>query len=414
MGLTDFYSCPRAIERNRCGLLGVFQDGFCDWLIDKRYSKTTINSYIPHITHLSCFLSEQGLDNIQEIEKKHLHAYFEQPFSSNYLLVAHYAYGRFLRFLKEQGIDLVTPVQPIYQSLLDQYSHWCKNDKYLSPATIHLRQQYLIIFINRVGAQWFVDNLSQLKPRQIQTLFLDGSTDKGVRWRRSMAAALRSFFQFCHQKGLTQVPLFPAIPSISAYRLSILPKGITEQDANALLASIDRNTRVGKRNYAILRLLYDYGARNAQVRKLRLQDIDWVNETLSFKALKFGNPVRLPLLTKVGDALLDYLQHSRPKSQYPEVFLTHQAPFHPFPGSTNIDSIIFAQAQKANLNLPSCGSHMFRHGFATRLVNQAVSLKTIADLLGHKNIQTTLLYSKVDFIALNQVPLDFPEIRSAP
>lgn len=122
MGLHRFFSCPHAIERYHSGPLGVFQDGFCDWLIDKHYSKDTIYSYIPHITHLSNFLSEQGLTHIREIEERHLLAYFKQAFSSNYLKVAHYAYGRFLLFLKEQGINLIIPAQPIYQPLIDRYT----------------------------------------------------------------------------------------------------------------------------------------------------------------------------------------------------------------------------------------------------------------------------------------------------
>jgi len=294
------------------------------------------------------------------------------------------------------------------QPLIDQYCQWCKNYRYLSQATIHFRNQYLSCFINKFGPQKFIDDLAQLTPHQIRTAFIHYSANKGVSWRRSMASTLRSFFQFCDKKGLTQRPIFPAIPRISAYRLSTLPKGITEPDAETLLAAVDRDTKVGKRNYAILRLLYDYGVRNAQVRTLRLQDIDWQNETLSFKALKFGNPIRVPLLDEVAHALIDYLQHGRPRSHFQEVFLTHKAPFHPFCRCTNIDSIILIQATQANLNLPSNGSHMFRHGFATRLVNQEVPLKDIADLLGHKCIQTTAQYSKVDFVALNKVPLEFP------
>jgi len=408
MGLNRFFSKPQAIERHHFGPLGVFQDGFCDWLMDKQYSKSIIYVYIPHITHLSCFLHAQGLTQYQDIKAAHLDAYFGQSFSSYYSKRAHYAYRRFLLYLKEQDIILVNPVQSIYQPLIDQYCQWCKNYRYLSQATIHFRNQYLSCFINKFGPQKFIDDLAQLTPHQIRTAFIHYSANKGVSWRRSMASTLRSFFQFCDKKGLTQRPIFPAIPRISAYRLSTLPKGITEPDAETLLAAVDRDTKVGKRNYAILRLLYDYGVRNAQVRTLRLQDIDWQNETLSFKALKFGNPIRVPLLDEVAHALIDYLQHGRPRSHFQEVFLTHKAPFHPFCRCTNIDSIILIQATQANLNLPSNGSHMFRHGFATRLVNQEVPLKDIADLLGHKCIQTTAQYSKVDFVALNKVPLEFP------
>lgn len=408
MGLNRFFTCPLAIERHHSGILGGFQDGFCEWLIDKQYSKSTITIYIPHITHLSCFLSKQGLDNFKEIIETHFDAYFEQPFSNNFLKNAHYAYGRFLIYLKAQGISLIPSIQPAYQALIDQYSQWCESYRYQSKATIHLRCKYLICFINKFGEKWFIDGLPLITAEQIRTAFLKYSANKGVSWRRSMASTLRSFFQFCYIKGFNLQSISTAIPSIRFYKLSTIPRGITEQDALALLASVDRNSSIGKRNYAVLILLYYYGVRNTQIRILKLQDIDWQQETISFRALKSGNPILLPLIEEVGNALLDYLLHARPSSDYKEVFLIYRAPYHPLCRHTNIDSIIFEQLAKAGLNLPFKGSHIFRHGFATRMVNRGSSLKAIADILGHKCLETTLQYSKVDFIALNKVPLEFP------
>jgi site-specific recombinase XerD len=408
MGLNSFFTCPQVIERHHSGILGGFQDGFCEWLINKQYSKSIIYNYIPHITHLSCFLSKQGLENFHAIKESHIYDYFEQPFSTNFLKTAHHAYRCFLAYLKEQDIILITPVQAAYQGLIEQYSQWCESYRDLSEATIHLRCQYLIGFIDKLGEKWFIDDLSLITAEQIRVAFINYSENKGVPWRRSMASTLRSFFQFCYIKGLNHQPISIAIPRISSYKLSTIPKGIAEQDALALLASVDRTSGIGKRNYAILILLYYYGVRNAQVRTLRLQDIDWQQETILFKALKFGNPVLLPLIEEVGNALFDYLRHARPESDYKEIFLTDKAPYHPFYRQTNINSVIFEQAAKAGLKLPSKGSHMFRHGFATRMVNRASSLKSIADILGHKCLETTLQYSKVDFIALNKVPLEFP------
>lgn len=409
MGLNRFFTCAQAIERHHSGIFGGFQDGFCEWLINKQYSKSIIYNYIPHITHLSCFLSKQGLKDFHAIKESHIYDYFDQPFSPNFLKTAHHAYKRFLAYLKEeQGISLDPPIQPAYQTLIDQYSQWCESYKYLSEATIHLRCQYLICFIDKFGEKWFINDLSLITAEQIRIAFLNYSANKGVSWRRSMASTLRSFFQFCDIKGFNHQSIFSAIPSILSYKLSTIPKGITEQDALTLLASVDRNTNIGKRNYAILILLYYYGVRNTQIRIIRLQDVDWQQETISFKALKSGNPILLPLIEEVGNALLDYLLYARPASDYKEVFLTDRAPHHPLCRHTNIDSIIFGQLAKTGLNLPFKGSHIFRHGFATRMVNRGSSLKSIADILGHKSLETTMQYSKVDFTALNKVPLEFP------
>jgi site-specific recombinase XerD len=65
--------------------------------------------------------------------------------------------------------------------------------------------------------------------------------------------------------------------------------------------------------------------------------------------------------------------------------------------------------RKAGVSQPT-GPHAFRHGFATRMLRHGQSMKTIADLLGHRNINSTFIYTKVDFQALVQLPLDWPEV----
>ncbi len=408
MGLSCFFTCPETIESHRLGILGQFQDGFCDWLINQQYSASTIYNYIPHITHLSCFLRDLSLEDIEAINASHIEAYFNQRFPPHYLKSAGYAYRCFLVYLKTLDIDLITPEQPLYQALIEQYRQWCQHYKGLSPQTIHLRCQYLIKFIEVFGANNFQDRLSLITPKQVQSTFLAFSKDKGVSWRRSMAATLKSFFQFCYKEGLTKQLISAAIPGIRTYRLATIPKGISEKEAKILLASVDRTTYVGKRNYALLIMLYYYGIRGAQLRALTLQDIDWQQETLYFSPIKSGNSIRVPLFEDVGNALLDYIRHARVKTDHKEVFLTATAPYHPLYRSSNIGSIISDQLRKTKLDVPSKGSHLFRHGFATRMVNKGYSLKAIADVLGHKCIQTTQQYSKVDFISLSQVPLEFP------
>jgi site-specific recombinase XerD len=110
----------------------------------------------------------------------------------------------------------------------------------------------------------------------------------------------------------------------------------------------------------------------------------------------------------VGESLLDYLQNSRPVSSYPEVFLTSRAPYHPLPHSNSLSAIIDRHIRTAGIELPSRGAHAFRHGFATRMLEQGHSLKAIADVLGHRYLGTTLLYTKVDFNHLKQVGLEWP------
>lgn len=187
-------------------------------------------------------------------------------------------------------------------------------------------------------------------------------------------------------------------------------RGLSEAQAQGVLESVDRTTVVGRRDYAILTLLYTYGVRGGQVRSLRQSDIAWARNQILFRAIKGGKDSLLPLTSQVGQSLLDYLQKARPRCRFPEVFLTCRAPYGPV---GKISEIVRRNLKRAGIDAPSPGAHGFRHAFATRMVARGHPLKAVADVLGHRCLSTTFLYTKVDFKALSQVALEWPkEVRS--
>ena len=224
-----------------------------------------------------------------------------------------------------------------------------------------------------------------------------------------MQSALRTFFRFAVHEGYLRQPLDRAVPTLRTYKLATVPRGISEQQAQEVLRGIERDTEVGRRDYAILQLLSTYGVRGGQVRALRLQELDWANDQILFKATKHGKDIRVPMTLEVGEALLNYLRNGRPACSCPEVFLTSRAPYQCFPHSNTLSAIVQRRLRAAGIDLPSAGAHAFRHGFATRMLRQGHALKAIADVLGHRHLSTTFLYTKVDFNALKQVALEWPQ-----
>jgi integrase len=209
--------------------------------------------------------------------------------------------------------------------------------------------------------------------------------------------------------GYIEQSLEYAVPTLRTYKLATVPRGLSDTEAQRVLQCIDRSSHVGRRDYAIVQLLYTYGVRGGQVRALRLEDIDWAHNQILFKASKHGKDSCLPLTPEVGESLLDYLQKSRPSYSYPHVFLTSRAPYHPFPHSNSLSAIAGRYIQAAGIELRSKGAHAFRHCFATRMLHKGHSLKAIADVLGHRHLGTTFIYTKVDFNALKQVGLEWPQ-----
>ena len=225
-----------------------------------------------------------------------------------------------------------------------------------------------------------------------------------------MQAALRTFFRFCHAQAYTPHRLDEAVPSLRAYTLATVPKALTDEQARSVLANMfPPSSDAERRDYALLQLLYTYGVRGGQIGRLQLDDIHWATDEILFRAMKGGKDVLMPLARPVGEAILDYLSNSRPQVALKEVFLTSRAPYRPLMASNAISAIVRRRLTQAGIQLESMGSCAFRHCFASRMLRHGQSIKSIADLLGHRDIRTTFIYTKVDFQRLRAVALDWPE-----
>jgi integrase/recombinase XerD len=222
-----------------------------------------------------------------------------------------------------------------------------------------------------------------------------------------LTSALRSFLQYALYLGKTKLDLAAAVPAVANWSMSSIPRAIEADQIRQLLASIDRCTAVGCRDYAILLLLARLGLRSGEVTFLELDDIDWNAGKLSVRG-KSGERSDLPLPAEVGKAIAAYLRHGRPQSTSRRVFLRAKAPIRGFQGQSGVGSIVRHCLLRAGLDAPTYGAHQFRHGLATELLRQGASLGEIGELLGHRSPETTKIYIKVDLDALRTLALPWP------
>jgi site-specific recombinase XerD len=324
-----------------------------------------------------------------------------------------YSVNRFTDYLRQRGLFDSLVKSPIYQPLLDAYLQWMRRYQHASEGTLEVRRHSMTQFLQWLGTEATPEGLFRLTAERIEKFFLSYAQSMGRSARHSMQSALRSFLRFCLHQGYIERPLDLAVPTLRTYKLATVPRGLSDTQAQQVLRCIHRNSHAGRRDYAMVQLLYTYGVRGGQMRALRLEDIDWAKNEILFKASKHGKDSRLPLTAQVGERLLDYLQHCRPPYASPHVFLTCRAPYHPFAHSSSVSAIVERHIQTAGIEISRKGAHAFRHCFATRMLHQGHSLKAIADLLGHRHLGTTFIYTKVNFNALKQVALEWPQEVSA-
>jgi integrase/recombinase XerD len=417
MVLEQVFKCAHTLNKLKTGPLTKLLEGFCRWLLNGGFTRGCIRTHLSNLSHFNQYLANVSTRPRTMVTAKDVEDFFKVYPSRcrnrgplvNHLRIVRHSINRFTAYLTQEGrFDLLMQT-PIYQTLLNDYLQWLRNYQHATEGTLEVRAHSITRFLQWLGPLATAQGLARLTPEGIETFFLPHAQAMGRAERRSMQSALRTFLRFGLQQGYFQHRLDRAVPALRTYKLSTVPRALTEEQAQSVIDAVDASTHSGRRDYAILQLLYTYGVRGGQVRALQMGDIRWADNQILFRASKNGKDSLMPLSVEVGQSLLDYLRYDRPRCSYPQVFLTCRAPYHPLAHSSSLSSIVDRHIRAAGIEVPSKGAHAFRHGFATRMVDKGHSLKEVADVLGHRHLSTTFIYTKVDFNALKQAALDWPE-----
>jgi site-specific recombinase XerD len=316
----------------------------------------------------------------------------------------------FIEFLQREGVvpaEMVTAPQlsPI-DRCANAYEQYLREARALARATIVNYVPFVRDFLgHRFGNGPVM--LSRLCAGDV-VRFVQCQAPRLHRKRaKLLTSALRSFLSYARYCGEVAVDLAAAVPTVPNWTLTTIPRAIAPDQVQRLLAGIDRRTPIGRRDYAVLLLLARLGLRSGEVVSLKLDDIDWTAGQLTVCG-KSGHRSGLPLPPEVGEAIAAYLQHGRPHSTSRCVFLRAKAPVRGFRGSCGVGSIVRHAIQRADVDAPSTGTHQFRHGLATEMLRKGASLGEIGDVLGHRHLQTTKIYTKVDIEALRTLALPWP------
>jgi integrase len=221
--------------------------------------------------------------------------------------------------------------------------------------------------------------------------------------------AVRSLLRFAAGDGLVDGAALEAVPAAKSTRQARVPSVWDPADVAKILRAVDRGNPCGKRDYAIIVLITRLGLRGVDVKRLRFADLDWPGNRLSVVQAKTGRRIQLPLLKDVGWAIIDYIQHGRPRSDCPQVFLRHTAPIGPFSDQDHLHQILAKHARAAHVPLGQerrHGMHSLRHTLATRLLEGGTPVEQIADILGHQQVASTGVYLRSSLRLLAQCALD--------
>jgi integrase/recombinase XerD len=252
--------------------------------------------------------------------------------------------------------------------------------------------------------------LDDLTARDVTAFVLEECRRRSYRMSSALVTSLRGLLRFLFVEGLTPIDLSGAVPGVARWRAASLPRAIPTEHVARILASCDRTTLVGRRDFAVLIMLSRLGVRACEVARLRLDDVDWRAGELIVRG-KQDRHERLPLPVDVGVALVEYLRDGRPASKDPHLFLTVRAPFRSLTGGAGaIGQLVRSACVRAGLE--PVGAHGLRHTVATEALRAGAPLEEIASLLRHRRHATTVIYAKVDWERLRELARPWPGSRS--
>ncbi len=418
--LEYWYKERRTLVDFRRGLLGKFFDGFAEHLKKLRYSPAMAKVILGRSCLFNDWLIENGVEDCKLISEAHIESFLDTYLENTRTAAAYSpradsrrAMRIFTNYLVEIEViapfPLKIPPKKPYSKILAEFLEYLKSQWNLHESTIDSHRRRIIAFLEGISSDYFKSGKDFLTPKFLDS-YIRNHLHASPENLRSLTATLRKFLRFCVINGYASVDLSGLVPAISSYRHASLPKGMEDSTLDRLLKSIQKDTDQGVRDYAIMLLLMAYGIRGKSVAEILLEDIRWQSSTIRIRAQKGGKEVVLPLLDEVGEAVIAYLRR-RPESVfYREVFLSIKAPCRPM-SSLMISQMVRKYMKRSGVKVPHSGTGTMRHSWAIRALANDSPIKAIADVLGHRYVDTTFIYAKADLKMLRYVAMPWPEER---
>jgi site-specific recombinase XerD len=322
-----------------------------------------------------------------------------------------------ISYQRNGAIENCSPrVEHIYSGVqgkwIQQYLVYLQDIRRLRPATILSAEKYLYLFYVFMRDNFY--DIENINFNLIERFHRAQSYP--ISSRHYSNSAIRQYLRHLNEQGRASKDYSVYLARDNYRRTSDIPTTYTEDEIRRTLAVVDRASSIGKRNYLVLVLAAEYGWRNSDIAGFTLDQIDWDKNIICLIQSKTGIPVEFPLLTSVGNAIIDYLKNARPNTDADEVILSVKPSRKAKPLSGQAISNIVAQyLEKANIrdwHSKKHGTHSFRHSLASTMLNNDVPLPIISSVLGHSSSESTKIYLKVDTEKLRLCTLPMPTVHS--
>ena len=417
--LEEVFRRTRVRQRIRDNPIGPILERYVAYLVARGHSASVTHQYVFAAEHFGRWLGRRAAspDTAEAFITRHLRACRCKAQAARNIHCVRAALNCLLEMLGSQARTPERNRGTSIAALLERYIEHMKQVHGLASSTITYRVRY---------ARDMMASLRIRQVRQLAGLSIDQVarfvTREGRRGRpasvRVLASAIRSFLRYLLLHNLIKRDLSFAVPGFAGWRLASLPATVSAKELERLVDAVDATTPAGLRNRAILLCLIELGLRASDVADLELSGVDLTGQILHLQCRKQRRSSSVPMTKRLATAIGAYLRRGRPLDQASRsrgvsaaLFVQHRAPRGVALTSFGIRQVVRRHAERAGLAQRIRGTHVIRHSVASRMINAGATMKQIADLLGHRSIDTTAIYAKVDLVSLTQVALPWPTAR---
>lgn len=400
-----------SVERVSDGPLAGFEIAYRCRLVERGYTACTQRNYFSCFAHFASWTARQG------VRADELCAALVVRFVDDHLpncrcfgrVQRHRAQVRaalrqLLPVLIDAGCPSAVPEPNAVECELNRFDTYLRDQRGLAKSTRIQRRRIVGELLRQT-----TDGKGGLRTIDAVSLraFIAAKLE---RWSPSSAAvlagALRAYLRYRALAGDSVAGLLPVITSPACWRFSSLPETLSTQEVERVLGSFDVMLPSRRRAAAIAQCVARLGLRSSEVVGLELEDLDWDSGTIRLRRCKSRRTDVLPMPVSVGAAIVEYLHDERPACTSRRVFVRHVAPVEEPLGPNIVGRII--RAAYSRCGLPYTRVHIFRHSLAARVLDAGGTLKEVADVLRHRNLDTTQIYAKVDQGRLSAVAMAWP------
>ena len=408
----------RVLVRLKNNPISLHLESFTGYLLVRGHKVSTVQAYVLAVEHFGRWhgprLSRshsQMLSKINTFFGSHfVQCKCQMPVARS-LIEARAALFHFVKILsKDSMLVRDNAKRGVTDTLIEEFQSHLRNNGGLAESTCRQRgriaKEFILAQFKNRACRW-----STVKPQDI----LHFVSKYGAKCRPGtvhvVAGSLRSFLKFLQLNGHCRQNLVNAVPRITLWSLSQIPKTMTDEQISQFIQSFDKSTPIGKRDFGMALLQLELGLRVSEVAALELDDVNWRQSVIRIRGGKSGRIRELLLSKKVGTVLANYLRRGRPVTSCRSFFVRHTVPHGTPAPVTLIRGVMRRHYARVDGSKKWTGTHLLRHTAATRMHCSGASLKEVGDILGHLSVDTTAIYTKVNFPKLLTVALDWPQVR---